>query len=339
MNWKLTVFLAVLLLLLVLAGFYVGSLDWQRQHRARVATLPVYTAEARSGQYRLPVGPLAFRVRVAGMHQTGPNLLLLHGFPESSIMWATLMERADSAGIRVVAFDQRGYSPGARPTGVAQYQLDTLVSDVLRVADAVGFDRFHLVGHDWGAAVGSKLVMDHPERVETWTGLSVPHMGAFMNGVLNDPEQLKRSRYFGLFKTPLLPEYLLTFRGQRGLKKLLAKLPDNHRSEYLTILAEPGALTAELNWYRAMDVGELVKGGSLNRPITRPTLFIWGSNDPVIAPSVVAAQQAFIQAPYQELKLNAGHALMQEQEKAVTDAILAHILRDKRHELVSAQRH
>lgn len=317
--------LVFLLILLLVAGLYVGSLDWGRQHRARVAELPQFTANARNGQYRLPIGPLEFRIRVAGLEQTGPNLLLLHGFPESSVMWEGLLQRAASEGFRVVAFDQRGYSPGARPSEVEQYHLDTLASDVLHVADALGFGRFHLVGHDWGAAVGSKVVMDHPERIETWTGMAIPHVGAFMNGVLNDPEQTKRSGYFGFFQKPWLPEYLLTFNGQSGLKKLLAKLPENHRSEYVSILAEPGALTAELNWYRAMNVAELVKSKSLDKLITRPTLFIWGSKDLVIAPSVVAAQRPFIKASYQELKLEAGHALIQEQEKAVADAILAHL--------------
>lgn len=319
--------LVFLLILLVVVGLYVGSLDWGRQHRERVAALPVFVLNAPDGQYRLPIGPLEFRVRAAGMNQAGPNLLLLHGFPESSIMWESLMQRAASEGFRVVAFDQRGYSPGARPGELEQYHLDTLASDVLRVADALGFGRFHLVGHDWGAAVGSKVVMNHPERLETWTGMAIPHVGAFMNGVLNDPEQTKRSGYFGFFQKPWLPEYLLTFNGQGGLKKLLAKLPENHRTEYLSILAEPGALTAELNWYRAMNVAELVKSKSLDEPITRPTLFIWGSRDLVIAPSVIAAQRAYIKAPYQELKLEAGHALIQEQEKAVTDAILTHLLR------------
>ncbi|TAE32198.1 MAG: alpha/beta hydrolase [Cytophagales bacterium] len=325
MTWKRILLSIILLIVLVVAGLYVVSLDWGRQHRTMVDALPAFVPNAPAGQYRLKISGLEFRVRVTGLQNTGPNLLLLHGFPESSIMWAGLMERAEREGLRVVAFDQRGYSPGARPGEVERYQLDTLAQDVVQVADAVGFTRFHLVGHDWGAAVGSKVVMDHPERVDTWTGMAIPHVGAFMNGVLNDPEQTKRSGYFALFKRPWIPEYLLTFANQRGMKKLLANLPEAHRTEYLSILAEPGALTAELNWYRAMDVAKLVGTGSLNKPITRPMLFIWGTNDPVIAPSVIAAQRVYVKGPYQELKLKAGHALIQEEDQAVIDGILAHV--------------
>jgi hypothetical protein len=82
MTWKSIVVLVFGLILLVVAGLYVGSLDWGRQHQARVAALPVFVLNAPDGQYRLPIGPLEFRVRAAGMNQAGPNLLLLHGFPE-----------------------------------------------------------------------------------------------------------------------------------------------------------------------------------------------------------------------------------------------------------------
>ena len=91
---------------------------------------------------------MEFLARVAGMHNKGHGVILLHGFPESSIMWQPLMDSVAAEGFRVVAFDQRGYSPNARPAGKNAYKTDLLVSDVLAVADQVGFDTFHLVGHD-----------------------------------------------------------------------------------------------------------------------------------------------------------------------------------------------
>lgn len=325
MPWKAILPVLLLLLLFVPAVLYVGSLDWSDQYSTHVATLPQYAKGANAGTYRLAVGPYEYRIRIAGMQNTGPNLILLHGFPESSIMWEALARRAAREGYRVLAFDQRGYSPGARPGTVAAYPIDTLADDVSRVADAVGFTTFHLVGHDWGAAVGWKTVMDHPDRVRTWTAMSIPHFGVFLDAVLHDPDQTKRSRYVKLFQCPLLPEFLLTYNEQKGLKKLLANLPEAHRNEYLSILAEPGALTAELNWYRAMNIEALVVGQTLNRPITRPTLFIWGSNDFAVAPSVVIRQRPLMRGPYREICLRAGHALMQPEEKAVTEAVLTHL--------------
>ena len=325
MPWK-SILLALLMLVLIIpTGLYVSSLDWAKHHTTRVAALPLFNKQADTGMYRLRVNQYEYLIRVAGMQNKGSNLILLHGFPESSIMWEALARQAARDGYRVLAFDQRGYSPGARPTAVAQYHIDTLAADVAQIADAVGFTTFHLVGHDWGAAVGWKAVMNFPERILTWTALSIPHFGAFLNGVMHDPEQKKRSSYFGFFQRPLLPEFLFTYNGQKGMKKLLATLPESHRNEYLSILAEPGALTAELNWYRAMDVDKLMSGKTLNQPITRPTLFIWGRNDFAIAPSVVANQRPFIRGPYKEIRLNADHALIQHEEKAVIEAVLKHL--------------
>ena len=130
------------------------SLDTEYGHTRRVEMLQPLSPSTSRGLVQIRARDLSFRARVAGLGSAGPALLLLHGFPETSIMWDPLIESAESAGFRVVAFDQRGYSPLARPVGVDAYRLPELVADVFAVADAVGFERFHLVGHDWGAIVG-----------------------------------------------------------------------------------------------------------------------------------------------------------------------------------------
>jgi len=83
----------------------------------------------------------------------GRPVLLLHGFPECAYQWEHQLAALGAAGFRGVAFDQRGYSPGIRPAEVDAYAPDELVGDVLRVAAALGWPRFDLVGHDWGSAV------------------------------------------------------------------------------------------------------------------------------------------------------------------------------------------
>lgn len=322
MNWKRIIFIILALLILIPAGLYFGSLDWSKKHETRVDALPLFSEKATTGEYRLRVNGYEYLIRVAGMKNTGENVILLHGFPESSIMWDALSTRAAQDGYRILAFDQRGYSPKARPTDIQDYHLDKLSADVFAVADAVGFEKFHLVGHDWGAAIGWKAVMDNPQRIQTWTALSIPHTGVFFEGVINDTTQAKRSGYFQLFQKAYLPEFLLTFAGQRNMNKLIAKLPQKQQEEYFSILAEPGALTAALNWYRAMDVKGFAKNRTFMKDITRPTLFIWGTKDVVVSESVIAKQKPFIKAPYQEIKLEAGHALIQEKEKEVIEAIL-----------------
>jgi len=196
---------------------------------------------------------------------------------------------------------------------------------VLAIASRIGFTRFHLVGHDWGSVVGWKTVMEHPSQIQTWTSLSIPHIGIFFKAVLNDSIQKKRSSYFKLLQTPETPEKYFLSNEQAGLKKLLANIPKIHRNEYLSVFEEPGALTAVLNWYRSLDIEQLVANKTLEKDVTVPTLFIWGTEDETIAPNIIPSQKYYIKAYYKELHLKAGHALIQHQEKAVIDALLAHI--------------
>ena len=103
-------------------------------------------------------------------------------------MWELLIEPLAEAGYRVLAFDQRGYSPGARPKDESAYGIPHLVSDVVAVASSVGAQQFHLIGHDWGSAVGWTVTMTHPGKVLTWTGISIAHPTAFGEALRNDPD-------------------------------------------------------------------------------------------------------------------------------------------------------
>src|SRR6185312_6822929 len=123
------------------------------------------------------VGELTFDVRVGGPID-GAAVMLLHGFPENASMWSGVEPALHAAGLRTIAPDQRGYSPGARPDGVEAYSMHRLVADALGLLDAYGLARVHVVGHDWGAAVGWNLAGRHPDRVATLTAISVPHPAA-----------------------------------------------------------------------------------------------------------------------------------------------------------------
>ena len=150
---------------------------------------------------------MEFRCRTAGP-ETGEPVICLHGFPETSVSFFPLLKAACSfthvharslGGYRVVAFDQRGYSPGARPTDVAEYDYPLIVDDVIAVADALGFERFHLVGHDHGCIVGWCVAAKYQERVASYTPMSVPHPRAFADALMNDPDQTAASQYFHTF--------------------------------------------------------------------------------------------------------------------------------------------
>jgi len=142
-------------------------------------------------------------------------------------------------GYRVIAPDQRGYSPGARPEAVAAYATSELVKDVLGIADAVGFERFHLVGRDWGASVAWATAIAAPDRLLTLTPISVPHPDAFAT-VLSDPTscQPKASSYFGLFTSPTVEQTLLA-NNAAFLRGSYAGLPSETVAEYVKSSVDP----------------------------------------------------------------------------------------------------
>ena len=143
---------------------------------------------------------LIFTCRVAGLKNSGPYVILLHGFPETSRMWKRLMKDLSKKNFRVIAPDQRGYSKGARPKKVKDYSTYHLTNDVIEIANSFNIDKFHLVGHDWGAAVGWSASKLFKNRILSYSALSVPHIDAFSDAIKMIKFKEKRvitSLYFG----------------------------------------------------------------------------------------------------------------------------------------------
>ena len=153
--------------------------------------------------YHVTIGAYEFAATEEGP-QTGPPVVLLHGFPQTSASWQAASRLLAAEGLRTIAPDQRGYSPGARPGRIEAYHVDRLVEDVIGLLDALHLPTVHLVGHDWGAIVAWHAAVAHPERFRTLTAVSVPHLRVFYE-VLADPgpegeEQRQRSAYVQLFR-------------------------------------------------------------------------------------------------------------------------------------------
>ncbi|HYN65403.1 MAG TPA: alpha/beta hydrolase, partial [Ornithinibacter sp.] len=121
---------------------------------------------------------LALDVRDEGPRR-GEPVILLHGFPQDSRCWAEVTPTLHRAGLRTLAPDQRGYSPGASPQDVSAYRVSGLAADALAVMDAAGLSSAHVVGHDWGGAVAWYLGAHHADRVDSLTVISTPHPSAF----------------------------------------------------------------------------------------------------------------------------------------------------------------
>ncbi len=146
---------------------------------------------------QLDVGGFTFDVRQWGPAD-GTPILMLHGFPQNSVMWERIAASLPTA--RCIAPDQRGYSPGARPDSVDDYRIELLVGDALGILDALGIQRAHVVGHDFGATVAWHLAARAPERVARLTIVSVPHPGAIARALATDPSQREAVGYIRFFR-------------------------------------------------------------------------------------------------------------------------------------------
>ena len=240
----------------------------------------------------LRVGEFVFDALADGP-PTGEPVLLLHGFPESAAEWRPVMPQLAAAGYRTVAPNQRGYSPGARPDGVDAYHVTQLTEDVLGIADALGADSFHLVGHDWGALVAWHVAAHHPDRLRTLTIVSVPHPRPFADARASDPDQRARSEYIIGFRQPDLPEQAFLDDDAALLRRALAEAGPEIADEHVRVLTDPGAMTAAVNYYRAWD-------DALDRlgPVSTPTLFVWSTNDVALGRVAAEATEGWVTGPY-----------------------------------------
>lgn len=271
--------------------------------------------------HAVTAGGLTFDVRTLGPAD-GEPVMLLHGFPQTSLSWSVVAHRLADHGLRVIAPDQRGYSPRARPSHVADYRTDVLADDVIALADAVGVESFHLVGHDWGASVAWVIAGRNPERVRTLTAASVPHLGAYNAALRDDADQQAKASYIQLFRTEGKAEQILLDDSARRLTAIYGQsVPVGLVVRYVSHLAEPGALTAALNWYRAMGP-ELAD----TPRTTVPTTYVWGRLDQAIGQHAAYACGDFVDADYRFVELpDAGHWLPETAGEALAEAIIARV--------------
>ncbi len=291
-------------------------------HAEMTKNLPLFDG-TQSGLVRIRASGMEFRARVAGFdNHDGEGVILLHGFPETSIMWEPLMATLSEAGFRVVAFDQRGYSPGARPFGVNSYTKGRLASDVIGIANAVGFDRFHVIGHDFGGAIAWIVADRHAQRVMSLTSLSMPHPAALAEALEGPAAQWLRSSYVPFYWIPVLPELVMGFDQATYLQHLKWQMhPTRQVQEYKRVFGEPGALRSALNWYRAFEFRSLDPLGK----IRQPTLFVWGSEDAAFGHVAAKKTANYVEGPYRLHKLEAGHLLMLEVPDIIAQDVLSHL--------------
>lgn len=270
-------------------------------------------------------GDLEFDVRDSGPGTAG-TVVLLHGFPQDATAYDGVVPVLVDSGLRVLVPDQRGYSPGARPTGRAAYVMEELVADVLALVDAADVERVHVVGHDWGGAVAWNVAGRHPDRVASVTSLSTPHPAA-MQAVMLRSTQGVRSSYIAGLQLPWLAETVALAARGALLRAVLTRsgLPRPAAEHYVSRMREPGALSSALGWYRALP---LTSGRGPGR-IRVPACLVHGRRDPFFAEAAVRETARFVVGDLREVALDAGHWLPETRAADVAAAILDQVRRGR----------
>lgn len=273
-------------------------------------------------------GDLTFDVTDSGP-EGAPIVVLLHGFPQDRQAWDKVTPRLVDAGYRVLAPDQRGYSPGARPRSRAAYPLAELARDVIALVDAAGAATAHVVGHDWGGAVAWQLAQAHPDRIASATTLSTPHPEALL-WAMTHSKQWRKSTYMAFFQLPWIPE-----RGVlRQLPQMYVKtgMSPEDAQKYVDRFTTPASLHGPLGWYRSMLIGQLraalpprKRNSTAPRrgKITVPMSYVWGSRDFALGREAADKSAEFVSGPYEFVELpGAGHWLPEVNADEVAEAVL-----------------
>ena len=241
-----------------------------------------------------------FHVACAG---SGDRLaLLLHGFPECWYSWRYQLPLLAGLGYRVWAPDLRGYGQSSKPKELADYSIESLMADVGGLIDAADARQTLLIGHDWGALIAWFFAMRRVRALDRLVIMNVPHPGVDVRS--GGPAQLLRSWYVLFFQLPGLPERLLragNYRAIAGAFTNMAVHPEHFPPAVLDVFrqsaSQPGALTAMVNYYRA-----LVRGGGMLRQrrlgwplIETPTLMVWGEQDRALGKGLTYGTERLVQ--------------------------------------------
>jgi pimeloyl-ACP methyl ester carboxylesterase len=282
-------------------------------------------AEVDPGGWRMravPVHGLVFDLAEQG-DRGGRPVLLLHGFPQTHRAWDGLAARltadhAPAGPLRLLAPDQRGYSPGARPDHPASYTLPALVGDLLALLDAADVEHADVIGHDWGALVGWYLAAHHPDRVRTLTAVSVPHPAALAAALGQNGEQRDMSSYIALFKDPEKACRVLLEQDARRLRRIYTPLSDALAAPHLAAMRDPATLTAALRWYQGAKFGE----GAGVPVVEVPVVYVWSAGDGAISRAAAEACVEHVAGPYRFVELEGvSHWIPDEAPDALAAAL------------------
>lgn len=295
---------------------------------------PVMPDDSDVEHRRIEVGPdadgrqVTLHVVLAGP-KNGKPVILLHGFPEFWWSWRYQIRPLAEAGFRVIVPDMRGYNTSDKPVGVRAYRMENLVSDVAGLVRAFGYERTHLVAHDWGGLVAWSVAASRPDVVDRLVTMNAPHPTLFQRE-LRSRAQLKKSWYVFAFQLPWFPEKRLQERKTlerafRGWSRRREHFDDAAITRYADAIREPGAASAMVNYYRAafrsFVTRDVLRGLRLPS-IAAKTLVIWGMDDRALGPKLIVGLEPHVPHLRIERIAEASHWVAQDAPEKVNALLL-----------------
>ena len=310
-----------------------------------------------SSQRLVDVNGVRLRIIEAGPPD-GPVVILAHGFPESAYSWRHQIPALAAAGFRVIAPDQRGYGGSSRPEPIEAYDIGQLSGDLVGLLDDAGAERAALIGHDWGAVVVWTTAQLHPDRVAAVAGLSVPPVPRPLTPVTEALRRIFGDAFFYMlyFQQPGVADAEMDADPRRSLRRMLGgmrapqdeaaamrmlapgpegfidRLPDPDRlpdwltaadlDHYVAEFSRTG-FTGALNWYRNYERNWHLTAHPAAETISAPSLFIGGTDDPVLTFTKTDRARELAVGPYRQVMLDgAGHWIQQERPDEINTELL-----------------
>jgi epoxide hydrolase 4 len=260
---------------------------------------------------------------------SGPLIVLLHGFPEFWYSWRHQIPLL-AEHFTVVAPDMRGYNLSDKPPCVSDYALPTLVEDIAQLIESFGAERAVVAGHDWGAIVAWAIAMSRPTYVDRLIIMNVPHPRLFAQHLLTNGRQRRRSLYAFFFQLPWLPEialrannYAFIEQAFRGMAVHRERFDDEVIEQYRAAIARPGALTAALNYYRALGRSGLTPLSAIDPVVRQPTLVAWGERDVALGKELNEGLERYVPDLTLHYIADASHWVQQDRPDLVNDHLRA----------------
>lgn len=274
-------------------------------------------------------GGITLACRAAG--ETGPRVLLLHGFPEAAFVWDDVMERL-APHARCVAPNLRGYAGSSAPAEVAAYRPKHLVADIAAAIGALGGPVDVLVAHDWGGALAWNLAAQRPDLLRHLVMINAPHPATFLRELRHNAAQQQASAYMNFF-CRADAETLLAEDDFRRLWPFFGSadwLTPALRAQYRAVWSR--GLSGPLNFYRASPLRPATGSDDLLHTlvlpdaavtVTVPTTLLWGAQDHALLPGLLDGLERWVPQLQLQRVPEASHWLVHEQPGRVVDAVRA----------------